>query len=100
VPTDDAVAQEYRGFLVEHGVITLPTGRWIDLVTSPRHVLRRARHRAPAQPRRAILVRALGNLLQLRSVLAVKDDIQRTARQSNDPPGRAGSGAIPSALAG
>ena len=100
VPTDAAVAQEYRGFLVEHGVITLPNGRWIDLVTVRATffgVLVTALLLSLGAP---FWYSALGNLLQLRSVLAVKDDMQRTARQSNDPPGRSGSGAISSALAG
>jgi hypothetical protein len=83
----DAIARRYRAFLAANGIIRLPSaaGWWEGF-------------RAASFP--GMLVTALllslgapfwystlGRLLQLRSVLAAKDDAQRRDRQSTDPPG-------------
>jgi hypothetical protein len=89
----EKMGRQYRSFLATNGVITLPTqAGW------------RAGFRNASLPGllvTALLLslgapfwyNALGQLLQLRSALAVKDDVQRTARQSTEPPQPATPGA-------
>jgi len=79
---DEAKAQEYRAFLAEKGVITLPgAGGWYASLKAANYfgLLITALLLSLGAP---FWYSALGNLLQLRSVLAVKDDAQRMARQS------------------
>jgi hypothetical protein len=89
----EKMGRQYSSFLATNGVITLPTqAGW------------KAGFRNASLP--GLLVTALllslgapfwydalGQLLQLRSVLAVKDDVQRTARQSTETPPPATPGA-------
>jgi hypothetical protein len=95
-PAVDAekMGRQYSSFLATNGIITLPTqANW------------RAGFRNASMPGllvTALLLslgapfwyNALGQLLQLRSVLAVKDDAQRTARQSTEPPAAGTPGAV------
>jgi hypothetical protein len=97
---DEEMARKYRVFLAEHGVIRLPGAGWIDTFLSPSSffgVLITALLLSLGAP---FWYSALSNLLQLRSVLAVKEDAQRTVRQSNDPPAAARPGTTASARAG
>ena len=77
---DEAKAQEYRAFLAEKGVITLPgAGGWYASLKAANYfgLLITALLLSLGAP---FWYSALGNLLQLRSVLAVKDDAQRMRR--------------------
>lgn len=89
----EKMGRQYSSFLATNGVITLPTrAGW-------KTGLRNAS--LPGLLVTALLLslgapfwyNALGQLLQLRSVLAVKDDAQRTARQSTEPPAAGAPGA-------
>jgi hypothetical protein len=83
-PTDpDVIAQKYRAFLAANGVIQLPSsaGWWEGFRTVNLFgVLVTALLLSLGAP---FWYGALGKLLQLRSVLAVKEDVQRSERQSN-----------------
>ena len=97
---EEAIARKYRVFLAENGVIRLPGAGWIDTFLAPGRffgVLITALLLSLGAP---FWYGALSSLLQLRSVLAVKEDAQRTVRQSNAPPAGAGASTAPSALAG
>jgi hypothetical protein len=100
----EAVARRYREFLTTYGVITLPSAGW-----------RRWRDGYNAVNLFGVLLTALllsfgapfwysmlGRLLQLRSVLAVKDDAQRKERQFSDAQSDAApaKSAVAAALAG
>jgi hypothetical protein len=87
--TPDDVARKYRAFLATNGVITLPstTGWWDSFANvSFFGMLVTALLLSLGAP---FWYGALGKLLQLRSVLAVKDDAQRLDRQLNEPPPKA-----------
>jgi hypothetical protein len=79
------IERQYRSFLATNGVITLPTeAGWVSAFrrASMLGLLVTALLLSLGAP---FWYNALGQLLQLRSVLAVKDDAQRTARQSTEP---------------
>jgi hypothetical protein len=87
--TPDEVARKYRAFLATNGVITLPStgGWWAGFANvSFFGMLVTALLLSLGAP---FWYGALGKLLQLRSVLAVKDDAQRLDRQLNEPPPQA-----------
>lgn len=97
---EEAIARKYRVFLAENGVIRLPGAGWTDTFLAPGSffgVLITALLLSLGAP---FWYGALSNLLQLRSVLAVKEDAQRTVRQSTSPPAGAGASTTPSAPAG
>src|SRR5215203_4109242 len=80
------IEQQYRAFLLQNGIIKLPTsGAFLAGydVSSCLGMLVTALLLSLGAP---FWYTALGQLLQLRSVLAFKDDAQRTQRQSNEPP--------------
>jgi hypothetical protein len=82
---DTARAREYRELLATYGIITLPTAKgWAKGFTTQRSLgmLMTALLLCLGAP---FWYGALGNLLQLRSVLAVKDDVQRAERQLQTP---------------
>lgn len=83
---DDAMAQRYRELLSEYGLITLPSvglKEWWESLKKANYfgLLITALLLSLGAP---FWYKALSGLLQLRSVLAVKDDAQRKSRQSND----------------
>ena len=86
-PAGDAVAEQYRSLLAETGIIQLPStttfAAWQKGFENANYfgLLITALLLSLGAP---FWYSALGNLLQLRSVLAVKDDVQRSARQSRD----------------
>ncbi len=82
----DAVAIQYQSFLATNGVIRLPSSDgWKESFKQANvfGLLLTALLLSLGAP---FWYGALGKLLQLRSVLALKDDVQRAARQSNEPP--------------
>ena len=97
----DEVARKYRAFLAANGVITLPSAAgWKAgfANVSLFGLLLTALLLSLGAP---FWYSALGNLLQLRSVLAIKDDAQRQERQTTDlPPKTPGSGEPPTRLGG
>ena len=83
------IDRQYRAFLATNGIITLPTaGKWQEGFASKNllGMLVTALLLSLGAP---FWYNALGKLLQLRSVLAAKDDAQRTQRQSSDVIARA-----------
>jgi hypothetical protein len=83
------IDRQYRAFLATNGIITLPTGgKWREGFESKNllGMLVTALLLSLGAP---FWYSALGRLLQLRSVLAAKDDAQRTERQSIDGMARA-----------
>jgi hypothetical protein len=84
-PDQDEMARKYRVFLATNGLITLPSagGRWIEGFKNVNlfGVLMTALLLSLGAP---FWYSLLGRLLQLRSVLAVKDDVQRAERQFRD----------------
>lgn len=81
----DAVAIQYQSFLATNGVIRLPSSEgWTESYRQANvfGLLLTALLLSLGAP---FWYGALGKLLQLRSVLALKDDVQRAARQSNEP---------------
>ena len=99
---ENAKAQEYRAFLAEYGVIKLPSeglGEWWESLKKANYfgLLITALLLSLGAP---FWYSALGSLLQLRSVLAVKDDAQRSARQSSDAAGTGATTAAPPASGG
>lgn len=81
----DAVAIQYQSFLATNGVIRLPSSEgWQESFKQANMfgLLLTALLLSLGAP---FWYGALGKLLQLRSVLALKDDVQRAARQSNEP---------------
>jgi hypothetical protein len=86
-PTDPAeISRKYRAFLAEHGIITLPsTAGWAARFREVNvfGLLVTALLLSLGAP---FWYSALGRLLQLRSVLAAKDDAQRAQRQTSEPP--------------
>lgn len=92
---DSARIQRYRSLLSDYGIITLPSAEgWKKSFEKANYfgLLITALLLSLGAP---FWYKALGGLLQLRSVLAVKDDAQRESRQSNDTSGGA-SAAPPS----
>jgi hypothetical protein len=90
--TDADRDQQYRQFLLENGIVRLPSrDGWAKgfTVSSCLGMLVTALLLSLGAP---FWYSALGRLLQLRSVLAVKEQAQRTGRQSNEAP-QAGSAA-------
>jgi len=89
VPTSsDEVGRKYRAFLATNGVITLPsTAGWRAGFVNMSFfgVMITALLLSLGAP---FWYGALGKLLQLRSVLAVKDDAQRLERQLNESPAK------------
>lgn len=86
----DAVAIQYQSFLATNGVIRLPSSEgWQESFKQANvfGLLLTALLLSLGAP---FWYGALGKLLQLRSVLALKDDVQRAARQSNEPTPAAG----------
>ena len=87
------LAAEYRAFLAENGVIVRPAA----------FTLAGVRDNLLGLLVTALLLSlgapfwygALRNLLQLRSVIAARDDAERTARQTTNPPGSGGPGPPP-----
>jgi hypothetical protein len=84
-PTDpEEIARKYRVFLATNGIVKLPssTGWWEGFRNvNVFGMLLTALLLSLGAP---FWYSALGGLLQLRSVLAAKDDAQRTERQLND----------------
>ena len=84
-PTDpEEIARKYRVFLATNGIVKLPssTGWWEGFRNvNVFGMLLTALLLSLGAP---FWYSALGRLLQLRSVLAAKDDAQRTERQLND----------------
>lgn len=82
-PDQEEMARKYRVFLATNGLITLPSAgtQWIEGFKNVNlfGVLMTALLLSLGAP---FWYSLLGRLLQLRSVLAVKDDVQRAARQS------------------
>jgi hypothetical protein len=76
--------RRYLAFLADHGVITVPRSRELGQVG-------RLTRRVPSPPSPSLgapfWYNTLSRLLQLRSVLAVKDDQQRAERQGVVDPG-------------
>jgi hypothetical protein len=94
-PAIDAerMGRQYSSFLATNGVITLPTtAGWRTGFrnASLLGLLVTALLLSLGAP---FWYNALGQLLQLRSVLAMKDDAQRMARQSTEPPAAGTPGA-------
>jgi hypothetical protein len=82
------IEQQYRAFLVEQGIIRFPTSRkeWVDGFenwTNMTGILVTALLLSLGAP---FWYNMLGKLLQLRSVLAFKDDAQRDERQDERKP--------------
>jgi hypothetical protein len=78
--------QEYRAFLAENGIIKLPSaGGWTKGFDSMHSVLGMLVTALLLSLGAPFWYNALAQLLQLRSVLAFKDDEQRTSRQTNEP---------------
>jgi len=92
----DEIARRYRAFLAANGIIRLPSsaGWWEGFRTASfLGMLVTALLLSLGAP---FWYSALGRLLQLRSVLAAKDDAQRRERQqSTDPPGGGPSPSAP-----
>ncbi len=84
-PTDpEEIARKYRVFLATNGIVKLPSSAgWWDGFRTANYLglLLTALLLSLGAP---FWYSALGRLLQLRSVIAAKDDAQRTQRQSND----------------
>ena len=98
----DPMANRYRAFLASNGLLKLPSvagwGAWkADLErANPLGLLLTALLLSLGAP---WWYSALGRLLQLRSVIAAKDDAQRAARQSSQlPPAPPGGGVRPDAV--
>ena len=87
------MARKYRVFLATNGLITLPSagGKWIEGFRNVNlfGVLMTALLLSLGAP---FWYSLLGRLLQLRSVLAVKDDVQRAERQFRDTKPDTGDG--------
>jgi hypothetical protein len=85
-PDEEEIARKYRVFLATNGLITFPSvGRkWIEGYRNVNlfGVLMTALLLSLGAP---FWYSLLGRLLQLRSVLAVKDDVQRAERQLREP---------------
>jgi hypothetical protein len=100
-PAADDV-DRYRSMLSNYGLITLPSADlqgWSGSLKKANYfgLLITALLLSLGAP---FWYSALGSLLQLRSVLAVKDDAQRNARQSRDPAGTGATSAAPPASGG
>jgi hypothetical protein len=88
-PPDEEKERQYRQFLAENGVIKLPTsaGWWESLAKASSATLGGILITALLLSLGApFWYSALGRLLQLRSVIATKDDAQRAERQNATPP--------------
>ena len=100
-PTDpEEIARKYRVFLATNGIVKLPssTGWWEGFRNvNVFGMLLTALLLSLGAP---FWYSALGRLLQLRSVLAAKDDAQRTERQLNDSASAGGQPAPPAAPRG
>jgi hypothetical protein len=87
VDTNSAIDQQYRAFLVENGIIRFPTSskEWVDgfTWTNLTGMFVTALLLSLGAP---FWYNMLGKLLQLRSVLAFKDDAQREDRQDERTP--------------
>jgi hypothetical protein len=97
--TPEEIGRKYQAFLATNGVITLPTAAgWSTgfANVSVFGMLLTALLLSLGAP---FWYSALGNLLQLRSVLAIKDDAQRKERQTTDPAKGPGPGG-PASLGG
>jgi hypothetical protein len=81
--SDENIARRYRAFLATNGIITLPSSPgWSGFENANvSGILMTALLLSLGAP---FWYSALGGLLQLRSVLAIKDDAQRTERQSSE----------------
>jgi hypothetical protein len=92
-PDQEEMARKYRVFLATNGLITLPSAgqKWIEGFRNVNlfGVLMTALLLSLGAP---FWYSLLGRLLQLRSVLAVKDDVQRAERQFRDVKPDAGGG--------
>ena len=87
-PDAEEMARKYRVFLATNGLITFPSvgRRWIEGYRNVNvfGVLMTALLLSLGAP---FWYSLLGRLLQLRSVLAVKEDVQRAERQLREPDG-------------
>ena len=87
-PDAEEMARKYRVFLATNGLITFPSvgHKWIEGYRNVNlfGVLMTALLLSLGAP---FWYSLLGRLLQLRSVLAVKDDVQRAERQLREPDG-------------
>ena len=84
----EVMRRQYRTFLATNGIITLPGAGWREWregfrIVNPFGMLLTALLLSMGAP---FWYSALGRLLQLRSVLAAKDDAQRSERQSSGTP--------------
>jgi len=100
--SDEEIARKYRAFLATNGIITLPSADgWAEFKNvTLLGMLVTALLLSLGAP---FWYSALGRLLQLRSVLAVKDDAQRTERQRTESAAAhaaAGGQTVPAALVG
>jgi hypothetical protein len=84
------LAQEYRAFLAENGVIIRPGAFTVDGIRD--NVLGLLVTALLLSLGAPFWYGALRNLLQLRSVIAARDDAERVARQTTAPPGAGGPG--------
>jgi hypothetical protein len=87
IPPAGNAAAQYQSFLAQNGIIQLPGANFAEWKRGFEGVnyfglLITALLLSLGAP---FWYGVLGNLLQLRSVLAAKDDVQRGARQSTDP---------------
>jgi hypothetical protein len=82
----ERMGRQYSSFLATNGIITLPTQAGWKAGFRNASLLGLLVTALLLSLGAPFWYNALGQLLQLRSVLAVKDDVQRTARQSTEPP--------------
>jgi hypothetical protein len=90
---DARLAQEYRAFLAENGVIIRPSAFTVAGIRD--NLLGLGVTALLLSLGAPFWYGALRNLLQLRSVIAARDDAERTARQTTNPPGSGGPGPPP-----
>ena len=84
-------ARRYREFLANYGIIKLPSAAdWKDGYSSAAGLLGMLLTALLLSLGAPFWYNALGQLLQLRSALAVKEDVQRASRQTNGPADAAG----------
>jgi hypothetical protein len=82
----DEIARKYRAFLATNGIITLPTAAGWRAGFANASVLGMLLTALLLSLGAPFWYGTLGSLLQLRSVLAIKDDAQRQERQTTEAP--------------
>jgi hypothetical protein len=95
------IDRQYMAYLAENGLITVPASpaQWMERwpTINPFGLVLTALLLSLGAP---FWYNSLGRLLQLRSVIAAKDDRQRATRQRATPPAEDGQGAAPPVAAG